>query len=138
MLADYLQASDLRDAILDSIIEVVAQHRDKFSADIATNIYNCTIAGAPIWKSLVDSNLHAWRNKAYEQLNFIAYSLAFLTDFIQAAGPYITTKSVAKDFTNSCDFEKACKYHEHILERKPCYRDTYQYLTKKTPGTDGT
>lgn len=139
MLADYLQASDLRDAILDGIIEVVVPTPEVyvFPAEVVTDIYNYTVVGAPFRKLLVDSNLRAWRAKAYERLDFTAYPPAFLADFIQASGPYITTKSIAKNLADPLDFEKACKYHEHTVEGKPCYRDKYRYHAKRTSAAVG-
>ena len=140
-LADFLQALDFRDAILDAMMEVIAEirvvsgYRFSFTETALRIIYDHSAVNSPMRSFTANLCLHAWGCESYATYAFAEYPLPFFSDLLKAAGPFLTSDKKAWEMSDPIDPANSCKYHEHTMRGEPCYKAKYQYITTKMDTT---
>jgi hypothetical protein len=137
-VADYLLAFDFHDAIVDAMLEVTADCRNLRRAQrvsyndwIIHSIYKYSAANSPVRKLATDMTLHAWDTSADTDRELTNFPEEFVLDILRAYGPFITSTERAVDMRDPINLAGSCEYHGHTLRGEPCYKEKYQYLTKK-------
>lgn len=144
-LAHFLQAPDFQDAATDALIETVSEMRRVksmrvagFSGSYVASIYKHSTLNSPVRRLIVEICLHRWGKKRLLTTEFETYPHRFCHDYIIAAAARITSARNVKDDTDPLDIRYSCKYHEHARDRKPCYKEKFQYSTQQAKVSYGT
>lgn len=134
--AKYLQATDFHDAIVDALIEIVLDFRVlkgscRFTAAQITTIYSTTEEDSPLRKFAQNLCLQSKGPQGFDKRRMKDFPIEFQLDLLTAAAPYITSSAKSTDMEDPLDLSRSCKYHQHTLHGKPCYKAKYQFLTEE-------
>lgn len=142
-MANYLQASDFQDAIIDAIIETLIRFRSKsfscraaFGVTRVAEVYDHSSANSLMRKFVTDYNLRVMSVKVFTTFEFRKSHPEHLADLFEAALPYLTSKK-DEERHDPVNLAKSCDYHEHTLRGELCYKVKYRYLADK-PDAGGT
>ena len=136
VLADYLQASDFLDALLDAYIEFLVDLWDASGGPWRLfpgrkNIvlmYEQLNASPSLRKFMVDWCLQAWEMGDYQK-DLTDWPAEFVRDLLHAAAPYITdAKKKGRKEYDVFDADRTCRYHAHMMEGGECCKVKYRRL----------
>lgn len=117
LLGDYLQATDFKDAITDTLIAKVS---DTFLGAWQTMheiIYPRSTHNAPIRRLIADIAACKWENQDIKTLRVDPEWAEFLPDLSAALA-----ERRGKEFGEDVPWESdRCRYHEHAQAGTPCY-----------------
>jgi hypothetical protein len=121
-LADFLQDSDYKDALIDIFIEKMSA-TDEYLEDLPKFIYPLTHAQSPARKLAVDVAVNMWNEKTYQGVDKAGYPAEFLADVLTKLGSKIRRFDIIYEYGPSIFFEEVgCEYHEHTLTNSLCYK----------------
>lgn len=140
-LANYLQASDFKDGILDVVMQTMQELNLEhgrpyiFDAGTISKVYTHSQAGSPIRKFIIRVCLRDLKSIDYGDRDFDKHPSDFWKDFIKASGLFTASKLNARDIRNPTNAREACAYHEHVLQNKPCYKTKHIWLKNDSGST---
>jgi hypothetical protein len=131
-LADHLEAQDFKDAIIDAVIEIVAEHRSRhpdtevfFTEEGVKFLYRCSTRGSPVRRFVVDWGILALDHTGYDPHKEFHDDDQFLCDLYVALRPFWIGEKDATELRDPFGAGCSCIYHEHWVLGKPCYRDRF-------------
>ncbi|KAF2123498.1 hypothetical protein P153DRAFT_401972 [Dothidotthia symphoricarpi CBS 119687] len=131
--ADFLQDLDFRDALVDALVEIALESRDTEAKKFYLHytavgvIYDYTREDSPFRQFAVDIALYSWTPTVYSNRAVKQFPPAFLGELLAAAGPFVRSTESADAMEDPLNLNDPCKYHEHVLLGKPCYKTKYHH-----------
>jgi hypothetical protein len=121
-LANFLQDSDCKDALIDMAIEKMTSD-EEYLEELPSLIYSTTHSQSPLRKLPVDIAVHVWTSHTIGAADKVDYPAEFLADVVKEMGRMLRFNCVSEKavriFFGSIH---TCKYHEHTLTDSPCYK----------------
>lgn len=131
-MADYLQDPNFKDAIVDAIIEIMAElHSTRaedrlfLTHDCVRFLYNYSAKTSPIRKLIVDWAVKVLDHSDFEAARKFGEQDAFISDVSKALGPVVLGQKTLAQCPDPFEMEMRCRYHEHTVVGKPCYKYKY-------------
>jgi hypothetical protein len=126
ILADFLQNSDFKDALIDMLLERMVEEK-KYISSLSRVIYNHSSKDSVHRKMVVDTLIHVsardqwrWLLSGFSNTDILFDMLEHISsNLVEGIREYAT-----EEFFNMND---TCKYHEHTQHGKPCYKTTTSY-----------
>lgn len=144
-LANFLQAPDFQDVIIDVFIESILDYRllmghpFTFASPRMNLVYEHSSSGSLIRTFFLDVCLHAWmKSGGHRNMDFTQYPSQFSHDLIQASLSLLKSKDDPSHIPHPADLSKSCKYQEHTKRKEPCYKDRFRFLPKFSSSRNGT
>ncbi|KAH7109850.1 hypothetical protein B0J11DRAFT_586393 [Dendryphion nanum] len=118
--AYFLQAMDFQDALMDALPGLMGESGYN-PFHLPAYIYSATCIGSPHRKFALDVCLNTWSDMRFKLSSSSSFPSQFLRDLVDAFPSFMShdPKKKPVELLNSDD---PCKYHEHIIEGKPCYK----------------
>ncbi|KAF5849229.1 hypothetical protein GGP41_006109 [Bipolaris sorokiniana] len=126
-LADFLQATDFKDACIDFLINKMIVGDEHYHG-IAKHIYAYSLESSPHRQFGIDCALNFWGKTAFERFGEQEFPQEFQNDLILALGLHLRNgleHASAKEYFKNINH---CKYHEHVKSGKPCYKTRFKHL----------
>jgi hypothetical protein len=118
LLGDYLQDTDFKDAVIDSMIAGLLE-TGYYPYTLASYIYPCSAKTSAHRKLAVDVFVFYWTRT---DLGEHDQPKEFLLDALRFIGPGLEAGIVGVEgIENLFDVNNTCNYHDHGLD-KPCYK----------------
>ena len=122
LLADMLQATTFKDAIVDSLIEKL-EPWNKCPSKVHYQIYTGSAGSSAMRRLLIDIVLREWNDKALEKAAKDWFGQDFFADL---AIKQMQRKGEKRAVDAPYHGEPNCKYHEHG-NAEPCYKTMFDY-----------
>lgn len=121
-LANFLQDSDCKDALIDMSIEKMTSD-EEYLEELPNLIYSTTQSQSPSRKFPVDIAINVWAKHIFRATNIVDYPAEFLADVVKEMGGKLRdTPVLEKGVQNFFGTINTCVYHEHTLTNTPCYK----------------
>lgn len=118
-LANFLQDSDCKDALVDMSIEKMMSDHE-YVLELPNIIYSTSRSQSPSRMLAVDIAVNVWSQDTIGRTDQADYSAEFLVDVLKAGlRRGISLPQNVQAFFKSKD---TCVYHEHTLTNTPCYK----------------
>lgn len=118
-LANFLQDSDCKDALIDMSIEKMTSDKE-YVVELPSLIYLFSRSQSPSRKLAVEIALYIWSQETINGVDQANHPAEFLADVVKAGLRRNTssTEGVRSYFKQM----NTCVYHEHTLTNTPCYK----------------
>lgn len=120
-LADFLQDSDYKDALIDLFIQKMTDE-NKYFEELPNFIYPLTHAQSPARKLAVDVAVKMWNVETYQRVGKADYPAEFLADVVTKLGSRIRFEMINEHGADVFFEDVECEYHEHTLTNSLCYK----------------
>ena len=118
-LANFLQDSDCKDALIDMAIEKMMSDTE-YMAELPNLIYSTSQSQSPSRKLAVDIAVNTWSVETIEGADKSNCPADFLVDVVKAGLRRNTGEPMGvQAFLMP---KNTCVYHEHTLTKTPCYK----------------
>lgn len=121
IMGDLFQDSDFKDAVIDVIIDCIAQNAAPHAAANTKRVYENTPSESPLRKLIVDVHV-ASGGKLWYNMRDLArdyYNLDATLDIMAAMDLQRTPEFKPERIAYR---QNTCLYHEHVKEEKSCYK----------------
>lgn len=118
-LANFLQDSDCKDALIDMAIEKMMSDTE-YVAELPNLIYSTSQSQSPSRKLVVDLAVNTWNAETIGGVEQANYPAEFLADMVKAGlRRGVSSPMGVQAFLKS---KNTCLYHDHTLTNTPCYK----------------
>jgi hypothetical protein len=125
-LADILQNSDFKDALIDMLLESTVEE-NCYSSSLSRVIYDHSSKDSVHRKMVVDTLIHVSARDLWRELLSGFSNTDNLSDVLEHISSKLMEGIHEYATEEFFDMNDTCRYHEHTQHGKPCYKTTTGY-----------
>lgn len=129
-LAAHLEDANFADAAVDALVEIMTEVRSKFPGMVTfftdesvKFLYRCSKPGSPVRTLITDWGLIAMDHTGFNPDGRFRSRDPFLCDLYVALRAFWVGERDVMELVDPFGGMTGCRYHEHQVVGKPCYRD---------------
>jgi hypothetical protein len=126
-LGNFLMDYDFNDALIDMATDKM--RCEGYYADLPNDVYQHSSERSLHCQLALDVTVYTWPGFEFKLVEHREHGMEFLTDLIGAMGAKLRIGFEEKliEEVLSADMD-SCKYHDHKIACKPCYRDKRKFM----------